>query len=1086
LIAGLTLALALVGTEPAPSTRVSVDFVRDIQPIFQQNCLKCHGPSKQSGGFRLDQKAAALKGGSSEVPAIVPGDSAESPLIDYVAGTDPDIKMPPKGEPLTSDQVALLRAWIDQGATWPDSADAVIESPAKTHWAFQSVRRPLVPSLPAQGEATSQLHQPIDAFVARKLREQGLAHSPEADRRTLVRRLYLILHGLPPTPEQVASFLADDRPNAYEELVDRLLASPRYGERWARHWLDVMAFGETHGFEVNTPRPNAWPYRDYVINALNADKPYPEFIKDQLAGDATGHDAATGFIVAKAALLPGQTGRDEESIRLARQDQLNDMVANAGSTFLGLTIHCARCHDHKFDPIPQRDYYAMTALFAGTRHGERPLRTPDDEARQREASQLRSKLSRLDLEIARFEPLADPSFKAPKPTDPRLNKVSFEPTLAKYLRFTIQEANLHPRLGLLEPCLDELEIITTTGSNVALARAGSKVTASGTLPRSARHRLEHLNDGRYGNDRSWVSNHKGTGWVMVELSKPQMIHQVNWGRDREGRFQDRLATAYTVEAGLSTNALTEVAAHAEARRPPVHPRLAVDRFAPIEATRVRFTILATNGQEPCLDELEVFTDESQPRNVALASAGANVKVSGSYPGFTIHKREHINDARYGNGRSWISNEAGKGWVEVTFRQAERIDRVVWARDREGAYVDRLPTDYRIEVETPSGDWKEVASARDRRPFVPGAELAPAGSFEGLDPSRVLELKSLQAERQSLQDRIEALERRQMVYAGLFTNADDTYRLSRGDPMQRKERLGPGVLSQIPPKLELPEGMPEQSRRLALAAWIADPKNPLTPRVLVNRLWHHHFGEGLVNTPSDFGLNGACPSNPELLDWLASELVAQGWSIKAIQKQIVMSSTFRQSSQPNPEGLARDAGTRLLWRFPPRRLEAEAIRDTMLAVSGTLDLRMGGPGYSAFAPNNNYVRVYNPKETHGPEDWRRMIYQTKVRMAQDSTFGAFDCPDAGQSQPSRPRSTTPLQALNLFNSEFVAQQAEHFRLRLESEAPDLEGRVRRAYQLAFSRAPDDLELRLCLELSQTEGLATLCRVLLNTNEFLFIP
>jgi hypothetical protein len=361
------------------------------------------------------------------------------------------------------------------------------------------------------------------------------------------------------------------------------------------------------------------------------------------------------------------------------------------------------------------------------------------------------------------------------------------------------------------------------------------------------------------------------------------------------------------------------------------------------------------------------------------------------------------------------------------------------------------------------------------------------SFSGLAGEELKAAQRLRDEERSLRRQVSELTRASMVYAGVFTAPEETFRLSRGDPMQRREPVGPGALTQLSPPLELPANLPDQARRLALAGWIADPANPLTARVLVNRLWHHHFGEGLVNTPSDFGRNGARPVNPPLLDWLASEFVARGWSIKALQKLIVTSATFRQSSRPRPEGLAADAGSRLLWRYPPRRLEAEAIRDMMLAVAGTLDLRMGGPGFSAFAPNDNYVRVYNPKTEYGPADWRRMVYQTKVRMAQDSTFGAFDCPDAGQNQPSRPRSTTPLQALNLFNSRFVAQQADHFAARLRREAgADPARQVQLAYQLAIGRDPDGEEARLCADLVERQDLATFCRVLFNTNEFLFLP
>lgn len=1083
MLVGILLAFAATVADLPPAATGPVDFVRDIQPIFQQACLKCHGPEKQKGGFRLDVKAAALKGGDSDTPSIVPGDSAGSPLIQYVAQIDPDIKMPPQGAPLSSEQVGLLRAWIDRGAVWPDSASAQSEDPLKTHWAFQPVRRPAVPTI--EGGSPTSIRQPIDAFIAAKLAETRLVLAPEADKRTLVRRLYLVLHGLPPTPEEVAAFVADDRPEAYEELVDRLLDSPRYGERWARHWLDIMAFGETDGFEVNTPRDNAWPYRDYVIRALNADKPYPEFIKDQLVGDATGEDAATGFIVAKAALLPGQTGRDIESIRLARQDQLNDMVLNAGSTFLGLTIHCARCHDHKFDPISQRDYYAMTAIFAGVRHGERPLRSADDKERQLEAKSLKPRIVALETDLAKYEPLANPSID-PKPIDPRLNQEVFPPTRTKFVRFTIQDANLHPSIGLIEPCLDELEIFTTDETNVALATMGAKVSASGTFPGSSIHRLEHVNDGKYGNERSWISDEKGRGWVLVELPEEVTVHRIAWSRDRQGVYADRLATAYTIEAGPSLDAMRQVVSRLPLRSA-VSPRLTVDRFRPVAAKRLRFTILASNSTEPCLDELEVFTAGPQPRNVALASAGAKTKASGTYPGSAIHRLEHLNDGRYGNGRSWISNENGRGWVEVEFPETTMIDRVVWARDREEAYADRLATRYRIEVADESGDWTLVATSQDRRPYVPGASSYAVESTAGLDEAEIKTLQALREEKRTLEQRVAELTRSAMVYAGIFTNPDETFRLSRGDPMQRREPIGPGAIAQLPPKLELPADAPERVRRLALANWIADPENPLTARVMVNRLWHYHFGEGLVNTPSDFGRNGARPVNGPLLDWLASEFVARGWSLKAMHRLLVTSATFRQSSRPRADAIAVDSGTRLLWRYPPRRLEAEAIRDSILAVAGTLDLRMGGPGYSAFAPNTNYVRVYNPKTEYGPADWRRMIYQTKVRMAQDSTFGAFDCPDAGQNQPNRPRSTTPLQALNLFNSQFVAQQAGHLADRLKREAgEDTARQIDLAYRLALGREPDDAETRLCAKLVKEQDLATFCRVLLNTNEFLFAP
>jgi len=910
------IAVALVATSATAADKV--DFVRDVQPLFKAHCSSCHG-EKQLSGLRLDAKAAAFKGGESNGVVIVPGKAKESVLIRLVRGDDKDQRMPPEGDPLTAAQVDLLIRWIDEGANWPDGVDTVENR--LDHWSFQPLRQ-----FPSGLDA--------DHFIRAELQKSGLALSTPADRRTLIRRLSLVLHGLAPTPEEVDAFAADPDPAAFEKLVDRLLASPRYGERWARHWLDVIAFGETHGFEVNTPRENAWPYRDYVIQAFNADTPYPRFIKEQLAGDALGVDAATGFIVAAAALLPGQTGKDEESILKARQDELNDMVAGAGGAFLGLTLHCARCHDHKFDPVTQVDYYSLQAIFAGVRHGERPLSTQASEEQIRERNQLNERQAWLAHELAILEPLSQ------------------------------------------------------LGESPALRTSVS-----------ARRNVEHV--------------------------------------------------------------------------------------APVETHKVRFTVLATidgNRHEPCIDELEIFSTDG--RNVALASAGAKPEASGSYDN-PKHRLKHINDGRYGNDRSWISSQRGGGWVSIEFAKPETIDSIVWGRDRNEKYADRLPLDYRLEAQMTDGSWRMIAGGADRA--APGKPAEVSARRERQSDDDRARATRLQSELNEIERRLPALSEEQVVYAGRFEPAATSYRLHRGEAMQKREPVPPAAVQAITPALSLSNETPEQARRLAFADWLGDPQNPLVARVLVNRLWQHHFGEGLVSTPNDFGRNGAKPSHPELLDWLAGEFIRSGWSIKHMQKLIVMSACWQQSSQPTADGLAKDAQSRLLWRFPPRRLEGETLRDNMLAAAGSLDLRMGGPGFSVFAANSNYVRLYNPKKDYGPAEWRRAIYMTKVRVAQDATFGAFDCPDAGQPQPKRPRSTTPLQALNLFNAPFVLQQADILAQRIQREAGDARAnQVRQAFRLVVQRDPDAEESRACEALAREHGLTALCRALLNSNEFLFLP
>ncbi len=813
--------------------------------------------------------------------------------------------------------------------------DAGLKEPP---WALKPVARPAVPRSANAGS-------PIDGFIVARLREDKLTVSPPADRRTLLRRLSFDVTGLPPTPEEVERFVSDRSAHAYSNLVERLLVSPRHGERWGRHWLDVVRFAETHGFEMNQPRANAWPYRDYVIRAFNEDKPYDRFILEQLAGDALGADAATGFLVAG----PWDQVKSPDPVLTANQraDELHDIVSTTGSAFLGLTVGCARCHDHKFDPIPQTDYFAMKAVFEGVQHGERKLRTGQDAERERELAQSRRQLIEVERALEEFEPRA--------------------------------------RVGAID-----------------------------------------------------------------------------------------------------TNSL----------RAPVNARRNVERFQPVAARRLRFTTARTTDAEPCLDELEVFTAGAAPRNVALTSAGAKASASSVYPNSDIHRLEHLNDGQYGNSRSWISNERGKGWVELEFAEPVTIDKVVWGRDREQRFTDRLALDYRIAVATGSNDWRVVASSADRRSYEAGRNPAPALDLGKLSPADASRAKSLSRERVELEARITALAKAAMIYGGsLSAQPEPTRRFHRGDPMQQREVVQPGAPGAVPIAFSLDalppgpgaENLTEnQKRRLALARWIAHPENPLTARVMVNRLWQYHFGEGLVSTPSDFGVNGARPTHPELLDWLAAEFVEHGWSLKHIHRLIVNSATYRQSSEAREKGVAVDASSRLLWRYPPRRMEAETIRDAILSVSGQLDLRAGGPGFSFFEPNDNYVRVYAPRRAWPADTFRRMVYGAVIRQRPDGVFGAFDCPDAGQIAPRRGRSTTPLQAFNLLNSSFMMQQAEFFAARLEREAgktPDTQ--VRRAFALAFQREPDRKERDAGAKLLREQGASVFCRALLNANEFIYV-
>jgi hypothetical protein len=916
-----------------------IDFVRDVRPIFQQHCYDCHGEKKQKSGLRLDIKSEAFKGGDNHAPDIIAKNAKDSPLIHFITSDDENELMPPKGK-LPAADIEKLKRWVNEGAAWPDGVDLAKLEDRRDHWSFKPInvsgskfQVSSSPEMPASGTLetlnlkleTSRL----DTFIDAKLAEQGLHRSPPADPVTWLRRVTFDLTGLPPTPEEVAAFLKDKK---HSTVVERLLASPRYGERWAQHWLDVVRYADTHGFEVNTERPNAWPYRDYVINAFNNDTPYDRFIKEQLVGDAMGQDAATGFLVTASVLLPGQIGKDDQSKRLARQDSIDEIVVNIGQTFLGLSIGCARCHDHKFDPITAKDYYAMQAFVAGVEYGERDLRTPEALAARERLKQVKAQLAELDSQLSRFVPIAKSGVKRPM-VDPRENR---------------------------------------------------------------------------------------------------------------------------------------------------------DRFLPVKTQRVRFTIRDTNNLEPCIDELEVFTTagENIARNAAVTVSGEKVSVD-------RHEQRFVNDGNYGNSRSWMSNEVGKGWVMLEFAQAHEIDRVVWGRDRQGKFKDRLATSYVIEVADASKAWKVVADSDDRQRFDTRDRTQPAFSTDGLRKDEAAEAKRLIAQKRPLDDELQRLDGSQRVFAGTFRPPDDIHLLNRGDPEQPKDPVMPAVLSALGDK-KLAKETPEQKRRQILADWIASTQNPLTARVMVNRIWQGHFGTGLVPTPSDFGRMGMKPSHPELLDWLATEFIHSGWSVKHMHRLIVMSAAYRQSGfgfsrkDASKAAATLDAESRYLWHFPSRRLEAESIRDSMLAVSGQLNVKMHGRGFNLFDKRGG-LSGFEPIETFTPDNQRRMIYAHKVRREPETVFGAFDCPDAGQSTAIRRASTTPIQALNLFNSRFTLAQAEAFAARVKKEMGDDSAKqITRAYELALSREPTREELAEAQPIVRQHGIAPLCRALFNSNEFLFIP
>ena len=900
-----SMVLSALVSSPLLCGAEMVKFEKEVLPVLQKRCFECHGEKKQKSGLRADSRAALLKGGDFGA-AVIPGDPVSSHLIEVITTNDKDSQMPPKGERLSATEVEALKRWIAQGAVWPGQMDAVAQAKVTSdHWAFQPL-------------AKFSGSESIDGFIRAKLAEKGLQPSPEADRRTLIRRVSLDLTGLPPTPEEVEAFVNDNDARAYEKIVERLLASPRYGERWAQHWLDVIRYADTRGYEYNTLRENTWPFRDWVIEALNKDLPYDQFLFQQIAGDTIGVDPATGFLVTAPLPTPAEVGQEAAAIKQARFNSLDEVIQNVSASMLGLTVGCARCHNHKFDPIPARDYYRMVSVFSGLQYDSRPWRDGSQTGRLAELKKAEHRMAEVRKELAKFP---------------------------------------HWR---------------------------------------------EVNDGHY-----------------------------------------------------------------------------TDHFTPVKAKRVRLTVLATDAtsEGPAFDEIEVWAasqDGIPPQPVSLQSKGGKASSSGAAKQLGS-KDEFLNDRKYGKGSTWVASQRPPAWVQIDLAQPFLIDKVIWSRDRElaktnpAAHAKRLTSVWRIEVAEKEGEWRAIVSE---------------SRSEGLDAAAMQSRRYLEEELLKLNGSQARLRIGPEVFAGKFTQPELINVLMRGDPQQPRDPVGPGGL-EILNGAELPADAPESERRVAFAKWIASKDNPLTARVAVNRIWHHHFGNGLVDTPSDFGTMGSRPTHPELLDWLAGEFIVRGWSLKELHRMIVTSATYRQSSQPEKKSVIADAGSRYLWRFPPRRLDAEAIRDSILSITGVLDVKMGGPGVNIYQPKGQFDQ-WKPKENPGPESWRRMIYLAKMRGADDGMFKVFDLPDCGQVRAKRGESTTPLQALNLLNGSFAIDQAERLADRVQREAgADVGKQIERIFALAFARPPNAAERTACLATAQTEGLVTVCRALINSNEFLFL-
>ena len=870
-ILGISGSLFSQSARPGHAQSLAVDFERDIRPLLHAHCVECHGLRKQQAGLRLDNKAAALKGGLSGA-VILPGNSAASELVRRVASADKIDRMPPSGERLPPRAIALLRAWIEAGAPWPDDTVTVVSKRADkaTWWSLQplsDVAAPVPTDIPAAWAKSE-----IDRFIFAKLAERGLTPSAPADRRTLIRRVSYDLTGLPPAPAEVEAFVKDRDPLAYEKLVDRLLDSPRYGEQWGRHWLDVVRFGESKGFEQNHLINNLWPYRDYVIRSFNEDKPYNRFILEQLAGDIVGRgdpdvEVATAFLVCGP--YDAVKNLDEAQQKIIRANTLDDLITATSNTFLGLTVNCARCHHHKFDPIPTEDYYRLRAAFEGVTHGERVLATEAE--KQRYADKTRP------LEMRRAEISQE--------------KAALEKIIA--------------------------------------ARA-----------------------------KQYAAQHAGYALPVVN------------------RYYNE------------------------------------QRFAPVVARHVKFKMLAHSDNARSavnarLDEFEVWTKD---HNVALAAygtqaKGATTRKAEDFAGADAYGVELVNDGKFGE--RWFVGAPAE--LTLIFAQAETIERIVFSHDRTakatdaGAGLGSYVTEYQVLISRDGSTWQVVADSSARSPLNE-AQLIERYARVVVSESERQRAQTFEDELARLNRALKAIPALPLVWAGKFEPVKETtYVHKGGDPQRRGNDVSPASLAVLAGALKpfaLPADAPESERRLALAHWIASDDNPLTARVIANRIWHYHFGTGLNDTPSDFGFLGGQPSHPELLDWLARRLQTHGWRFKPLHREIVLSQVYRQSSARRTDAARADGNTRWLWRFPPRRLQAEEIRDTLLTVAGKLDLRMGGPGFRLYRYLEDNVATFVPLDMHGPDTYRRAVYHQTARSSLLDGLTDFDLPDNAAPAPRR--------------------------------------------------------------------------------------
>lgn len=959
-------------------------FFRDIvEPILRKHCYECHShvSGVMEGDLTLDWQNGWKTGGSRGT-AIIPGDPESSLLIKAIRHSDPELQMPEKK--LSDKEIVILTKWVKNGSQDPRITKPISKATDATNWwSLKPLSRPKVP-----GESTIN---PIDAFIQSRLKIEKLKPSPAADRRTLIRRLMFDLHGMQPTVEDTKAFMADKSPTAYTSLVDRLLNSPQYGERWARHWLDTVHFADSHGFEHDVFRPHAWRYRDYVIDRFNRDISWAQFIREQLAVDyffpkTSEQIVALGFL--------GAGPYDQSAAATAPKSfeylDRDDLVTQTMGAFASTTANCARCHTHKFDPITQADYYALQAVFAGVGKGDIAFDIDQTVASQR--------------------------------------------THWKNLKLATQNNN----------------------SNVLLKPDNLKLVAEWEQSRGPQTR--------------WVPLEPE---VFVSTNGANLQRQPDASILSSGNTPEQETIVVTANTSLSTITAVRLDLLVDDSLPHKGPGRAHNGNLHLNEFELRaFKANAVEGQ--VIPIRQATADFNQAGWTIQHAIDGNPKTAwGIYPKVGVgHHAVFVL-------KTPLIVEPGTK-LSVTLKQVHGGAHIIGrfklaATDAPKLNVIALPAEVEAVLNIP-------AAKRTSEQQVLLASIV-------LKHRADQELEKLPPQVKVYAAAAEAVNERGMVK---FSQPREIRLLVRGDLEKPRDVVAPGALTALAPlpaRFELPKPHAESARRAALADWLADSRNPLTWRSIANRVWHYHFGKGLCDTPNDFGRMGGTPSHPELLDWLACELRDHNGSLKHLHRLICNSKTYRQSSAFHSELAEHDPENRLLGRMSRQRLDAGSYRDAVLLVSGQLDLKRGGPGVSHFTttpgPQVTPVLHYDQFDLDSPGANRRSIYRVVWRGIPDPLMDALDFPDLGLLAPARGFSASPLQSLVLFNNRFVLHQAQKMAERARKVEAKLPDQIKRVVLWTWLRAPTADELKKMTNLADKHGLETVCRLVLNSNEFLFI-